>query len=45
VVDLGEDHEIDELVLNTSLAAALPQNEDDPLPKMFEEIQKFLDGV
>ena len=45
VVDLGEDQDIDELVLNTSLAAALPQNEDDPVPKMFEEIQRFLDEV
>jgi hypothetical protein len=45
VVDLGEDQDIDELVLNTSLAAALPQDEDDPVPKMFEEIQRFLDEV
>jgi hypothetical protein len=45
LVDLGEDHQIDELVLNTSLAAALPQNGDDPLPKLFVEIQNFLDEV
>jgi hypothetical protein len=40
--DLGEDHEIDELILNTSLGAALPQNGDNPLPTMFVEIQNFL---
>jgi hypothetical protein len=45
LVDLGEDQQIDELVLNTSLGAALPQNEDDPLPKVFVEIQRFLDEV
>jgi hypothetical protein len=44
-VDLGDDLEIDELVLNTSLAAALPQNEDDAPPRMFQEIHKFLDEV
>lgn len=45
VIELEEDHQIDEFVLNSSLRAALLQNEDYPHLKIFVETQNFLEEV